>query len=68
MAAGEVPRYRGVAKKLKYIESYLQQEQQFSPFMASVDSLLGMEVEALMKQLAGSLATKLQQPWRICPD
>ena len=35
----------------------------FSPFMASVDGLIGMEAEAMLKQLAGSLTEKWQHPY-----
>ena len=35
----------------------------FSPFVASVDGLLGMEVTKTLKRLASCLATKWRQPY-----
>ena len=45
-------------KKQIYLEACLQQLRHFSPFVASVDGLLGMEATATLKRLASSLATK----------
>ena len=45
-------------KKWKYLEACLQQRRHFSPFVASVDGLLGVEATATLKRLASRLATK----------
>ena len=41
-------------KKQKYLEACLQQRRHFSPFIASVDGLLGVEATATLKRLAVS--------------
>ena len=46
-----------------YLEACLQQRQHFSPFVASVDGLLGVEVTATLKRLASCLATKWKQSY-----
>ena len=46
-----------------YLEACLQQRQHFSPFVASVDGLLGMETTATLKRIASRLATKWNQPY-----
>ena len=43
-----------------YLEACIQQRQQFSPFFASVDGILGVEASATPKRIATRLATK----WR----
>ena len=50
-------------KKRMYLEAYLQQRRNFSPFVASVDGLLGVEAMATLKMLASCLATKWKQPY-----
>ena len=45
-------------KKWMYMDAYLQQLRHFSPFVASVDGLLGVEATATLKRLASRLATK----------
>ena len=45
------------AKKKMYLEACLQQRRHFSPFVASVDGLLGVEAEATLKRIAIHLAT-----------
>ena len=45
-------------KKNKYLEACLQQRRHFSPFVASVDGLLGVEATATLKRIASRLATK----------
>ena len=44
--------------KRMYLEACLQQRRHFSPFVASVDGLLGVEATATLKRLASHLATK----------
>ena len=44
-----------------YLEACLQQRRHFSPFVASVDGLLGEEETATPKRLASRLATKWKQ-------
>ena len=43
--------------KKMYLEACLQQRQHFSPFVASVEGLLGVEVTATLKRIASRLAT-----------
>ena len=50
-------------KKRMYLEACLQQLRNFSPFVASVDGLLGVEATETLKRLASSLATKWNQPY-----
>ena len=44
-----------------YLEACLQKRRHFSPFVASVDGLLGVEDRAALKKLASCLATKWKQ-------
>ena len=44
-----------------YLEACLQQRRHFSPFVASVDGLLGVEAKATLKRLASHLDTKWKQ-------
>ena len=46
-----------------YLEACLQQRRHFSPFVASVDGLLGVEATANLKRIASRLATKWRQPY-----
>ena len=46
-----------------YLEAYLQQCRHFSPFVASVDGMLGVEATATLKRIASRLATKWRQPY-----
>ena len=50
-------------KKKMYLEFCLQQRRHFSPFIASVDGLLGVEATATLKRIASRLATKWKQPY-----
>ena len=50
-------------KKNMYLEACLQQRQHLSPFVASVDGLLGVEATATLKRIASLLATKWRQPY-----
>ena len=50
-----------------YLEACLQQRRLFSPFVASVDVLLGVEATATLKRLASRLANKWKQSYsKIC--
>ena len=50
-------------KKKVYLEACLQQHPHLSPFVASVDGLLGVEATATLKRIASRLATKWRQPY-----
>ena len=50
-------------KKKIYLEACLQQRLHFSPFVASVDGLLGVEAKATLKRIASRLASKWKQPY-----
>ena len=50
-------------KNNMYLEACLQQRRHFSPFVASVDGLLGVEVTATLKRISSGLATKWRQPY-----
>ena len=47
-------------KKKMYLEACLQQRRHFSPFVALVDGLLGVEATATLKRITSRLANK----WR----
>ena len=49
--------------KRMYLDACLQQHRHFSPSVASVDGLLGVEATATLKRLASPLATKWRQPY-----
>ena len=50
-----------------YLEACLQQRRHFSPFVASVDRLLGEEATATLKRVSSRLATKWRQPYsKMC--
>ena len=46
-----------------YLEACLQEHRHFSPFIASVDGLSGVEATATLKRVASRLATKWRQPY-----
>ena len=46
-----------------YLESCLHQRRHFSPFVASVDGLLGVEATTTLKMLASRLAIEWKQPY-----
>ena len=46
-----------------YLEACLQQCQHVSPFLASVDGLLGEEATTILRRLASRLATKWKKPY-----
>ena len=50
-------------KKKMYLEACLQQHRHFSPFVASVDGLLGVEETATLKRIASRLSTKWKQSY-----
>ena len=50
-------------KKKMYLEACLQQRRNFSPFVASLDGMLGAEATATLKRIASRLATKWKQPY-----
>ena len=45
-------------KKKMYLEAFLQQCRHFSPFVASVDGILGVEATDTLKRIASRLDTK----------
>ena len=50
-------------KKRMYLETCLQQRRHFSPFVTSVDGLLGVDSAATLKRLASRLDTKWNQTY-----
>ena len=46
-----------------YLQACLQQRRYFSPFVASVDGLMGVEATATLKRLSSRLATKWKQSY-----
>ncbi len=50
-------------KKRKYLEPCLENRRHFTPFVCSVDGLLGREAKTFAKRLAAKLAAKWQQPY-----
>ena len=50
-------------KKKIYLEACQQQHRHFSPFVASVDWLLGVEATATLKTIVSCLATKWKQSY-----
>ena len=50
-------------KNMKYLNSFLNQRRHFTPFVASVDGLLGVEAEETLKLIASRLAQKWQEPY-----
>ena len=50
-------------KKRMYLEACLQQRRNFSPFVALLDGLLGVEATATLKRLASCLATKWKKSY-----
>ena len=51
------------SKKKMYLERCLQQCRNFSPFVASVDGLLGVEATATLKRIASCLTSKWRQSY-----
>ena len=50
-------------KKWIYLEACLQKRRHFSPFVASVDGLLGVEATETLKRSASRLAAKWKQSY-----
>jgi hypothetical protein len=50
-------------KTLKYLKPCLENRHHFTPFVCSVDGLLGREAKTFAKRLAAKLATKWKQPY-----
>ena len=50
-------------KKRMYLEACLQQRRHFSPFVALMDGLMGVEATATLKRFASRLATKWKQSY-----
>ena len=48
-------------KKKMYLEACVQQRRHLSPFVASVDGLLGVKATATLKRIASRLTTKWWQ-------
>ena len=53
----------GKGEKNTYIKACLQQLRHFSPFVASVDGMLGVEATATLKRITSRLATKWKQSY-----
>ena len=51
------------SKKKMYLKRCLQQRRNFSPFVASVDGLLRVEVTTTLNRIASRLASKWQQSY-----
>ena len=49
-------------KKRKYLNACLNERRHFTPFVASLDGLLGVEAEATLKRVASRLTQKWQGP------
>ena len=49
-------------KKRKYRNACLNERRHFTPFVASLDGLLGVEAEATLKRVASRLTQKWQGP------
>ena len=50
------------AKKNMYLDACLQQRRNFSPFVSSVNVLMGVEATATLKRIANRLAKKWRNP------
>ena len=50
-----------MAKEKMYLDACLQKCQHFSPFVASVDGILGVEAGSILKIIASRLTKKWQQ-------
>ena len=50
-------------KKRKYLGACLENRRHFTPFVLSVDGLLGREAQTFAKRLAAKLAGKWQKPY-----
>ena len=52
-------------KKKKYLSACQKQRRAFTPFVISVDGLLGQEAQNVIKQLSRRLAVKWQKPYSM---
>ena len=52
-------------KKRKYVNSCLKQRRTFTPFVLSVDGLLGKEAKSFLKAISTHLASKWDQPYSV---
>ena len=52
-----------LGEKKMYLETCLQQRRHFSPFVASVDGMLGVETTDTLKRTASRLSTKWKQSY-----
>ena len=52
-------------KKKKYLHTCLNKRQHFTPFVAPVDGLLGVEAEAMCKCIANHLTQKWKEPYSL---
>ena len=48
-------------KKKEYLHACLNKRRNLTPFVALVDSLIGVEAEAILKRIASSLAQKWEE-------
>ena len=54
-------------KKRKYLEACLERRRHFTPFVFSVDGLLGREAQTFAKRLAAKLASKWEKSYsQVC--
>ena len=54
-------------KKKKYLNACLKERRHFTPYVASVDGLLGVEAEATLKRIAICLTQNWKEPYsRTC--
>ena len=55
------------AKKKKYLGACLAQRRHFTPFVVSVDGLLGKEAKTALKKISTRLAVKWERPYsQVC--
>jgi len=55
------------SKKKRYLQPCLAQRRHFTPFVVSVDGLLGKEAQRVIQTLAGHLAHKSERPYsQVC--
>ena len=52
-------------KKRKYVNSCLKQRRTFTPFVLSVDGLLGKEAKSFLKAISTHLSSKWDQPYSV---
>ena len=53
--------------RIRYLGACLENRRHFTPFVLSVDGLLGREAKTFLKRLAGKLAGKWDKPYsQVC--